>query len=108
MMKQEDPGRRLSQLDDDERYQVFDRLQQSMPAVWASMQRGFDDESVVVVPSISMDGPTSRSGTLMQAMEERALPPAVGDRGRQQAVGGGGIGDGEGGGHYVTVEYIGM
>ena len=73
MMKQEDPGRRLSQLDDDERYQVFDRLQQSMPAVWASMQRGFDDESVVVVPSISMDGPTSRSGTLMQAMEERAL-----------------------------------
>ncbi|TQR88168.1 hypothetical protein D8S82_03690 [Mycobacterium hodleri] len=73
MMKQEDPGRRLSQLDDDERYRVFDRLQLSMPAVWASMQRGFDDESVVVVPSISMDGPTARSGTLMQAMEERAL-----------------------------------
>lgn len=73
MMKQEDAGRRLSQLDDDERYRVFDRLQLSMPAVWASMQRGFDDESVVVVPSISMDGPTSRSGTVMQAMEERAL-----------------------------------
>jgi hypothetical protein len=45
----------------------------SMPAVWASMQRGFDDESVVVMPSVSMDGPTSRSGTVMQAMEERAL-----------------------------------
>src|SRR3954468_8434432 len=73
MTKQENPGRRLSQLDDDERYRVFDRLQLAMPAVWASMQRGFDDESVVVVPSISMDRPTARSGTLMQAMEERAL-----------------------------------
>jgi hypothetical protein len=72
-MEREDQGRRLSQLDDDERYRVFDRLQLSMPDVWASMQRGFDDESVVVVPSISMDGPSSRSGTVMQAMEERAL-----------------------------------
>ena len=37
------------------------------------MQQGLDDESVVVVPSISIDGPTARSGTVMQAMEERAL-----------------------------------
>ena len=66
-------GRRLSQLDEAERYRIFDDLQLSMPAVWASMQRGFDDESVVVVPSVSMDGPTAKSGTIMQAMEERAL-----------------------------------
>ena len=65
--------RTLSQLDEEERYRTFDRLQQSMPDVWASMQRGFDDESVVVVPSVSIDGPTSKSGTIMQAMEERAL-----------------------------------
>ncbi|HYO02980.1 MAG TPA: peptide ligase PGM1-related protein [Mycobacterium sp.] len=65
--------KKLSELDEDERYRVFDSLQLSMPAVWASMQRGFDDESVVVVPSVSMDGPSSRSGTVMQALEERAL-----------------------------------
>ena len=73
MAQSENSARQLSQLDDEERYRVFDRLQQSMPTVWASMQRGFDDESVVVVPSISMDGPTTRSSTVTQAMEERAL-----------------------------------
>jgi hypothetical protein len=73
MTQPEDSGRQLSQLDEQERYRVFDRLQTSMPAVWASMQRGFDDESVVVVPSISTDGPTTRSGTVTQALEERAL-----------------------------------
>ena len=73
MTQSEHPGRQLSQLDDEERYRVFDRLQQSMPTVWASMQRGFADESVVVVPSISMDGPSAKSGTVMQALEERAL-----------------------------------
>ncbi len=73
MTIRDDAGRQLSQLDEEERYRAFDSLQLSMPAVWASMQRGFDDESVVVVPSISMDGPTARSGTVMQAMEERAL-----------------------------------
>ncbi len=66
-------GRALSQLDEGERYQFFDRLQLTMPSVWESMQLGFDDESVVVVPSISMDGPTAKSGTIMQALEERAL-----------------------------------
>ncbi|MDT5339839.1 MAG: hypothetical protein QOD90_5344 [Mycobacterium sp.] len=73
MTRSEQSGRQLSHLDDGERYRIFDELQLSMPAVWASMQRGFDDESVVVMPSVSMDGPTSRSGTVMQAMEERAL-----------------------------------
>jgi hypothetical protein len=73
MTRPEDPGRQLSQLDEEERYRVFDHLQQAMPGVWASMQRGFDDESVVVVPSVSLDGPSSRSGTIVQAMEERAL-----------------------------------
>jgi len=66
-------ARRLSQLDEGERYRTFDQLQLSMPSVWDSMQLGFDDESVVVVPSISTDGPTARNGTVMQAMEERAL-----------------------------------
>ena len=70
---QKSAGRPLSQLDEDERYRTFDDLQLSMPAVWESMQRGFADESVVVVPSISIERTTPGSGTIMQAMEERAL-----------------------------------
>ena len=66
-------SRQLSQLNEDERYETFDNLQLAMPAVWESMQRGFADESVVVVPSISIERTTPGSGTVMQAMEERAL-----------------------------------
>ena len=35
--------------------------------------RDHDDESVVVVPSVSLDGAVAHSGVVMQAMEERAL-----------------------------------
>jgi len=71
--EQSGEGRHLSQLSEDERYRVFDEMQRAMPAVWGSMRQGFDDESVVVVPSISIERPTASSGTVMQAMEERAL-----------------------------------
>ena len=37
------------------------------------MRRDRPDESAVVVPSISLERTTASSGTLMQAMEERAL-----------------------------------
>ncbi|MHC9293239.1 peptide ligase PGM1-related protein [Mycobacterium sp. LTG2003] len=73
MTRVDAPARPLSQLDDAERYRRFDELQRAMPAVWEAMRLGFDDESVVVVPSISIEGPTPKSGTLIQAMEERAL-----------------------------------
>jgi hypothetical protein len=63
----------LSRLDEAERYRLFDDLQQSMPRVWDSIRRDLADESVVVVPSISLEHTTAGSGTLMQAMEERAL-----------------------------------
>ena len=43
-----------------------------MPRVWDVMRRDLADESVVVVPSISLERTTAGSGTLMQAMEERA------------------------------------
>jgi hypothetical protein len=65
--------RPLSLLDDEERYRVFDDLQRTMPSVWESMRLGFADESVVVVPSISTESATARSGTVTQALEERAL-----------------------------------
>ncbi|WP_036436449.1 peptide ligase PGM1-related protein [Mycobacterium sp. URHB0044] len=66
-------SRPLSLLDDSERYRVFDDLQRAMPDVWESMRLDLDDESVVVVPSISIERTTPGSGTVMQAMEERAL-----------------------------------
>ena len=66
-------SRQLSQLNEDERYGFFDDLQLAMPTVWDSMQLGFADESVVVVPSISIERTTPGSGTIMQAMEERAM-----------------------------------
>ena len=65
--------RHLSDLDEVQRYGVFDDLQRTMSNVWESMRLGFDDESVVVVPSISIERTTPGSGTIMQAMEERAL-----------------------------------
>lgn len=69
----QDPGRPLSQLDEEERYRAFEDLQITMPTVWESMRLNYDDESVVVVPSISIERTTPGSGTIMQAMEERAL-----------------------------------
>jgi hypothetical protein len=66
-------GRTLSQLNEAERYAAYDRLQESMPDVWSAMGHDFDDESVVVVPSISLERSTATSGTLVQAYEERAL-----------------------------------
>ncbi len=66
-------GRPLSHLDEAERYRSFDDLQLAMPSVWESMRLGHADESVVVVPSISIERTTAGSGTVMQALEERAL-----------------------------------
>jgi hypothetical protein len=66
-------GRKLSELNEDERYRYFDALQLTMPDVWESMRLNWEDESVVVVPSISIERTTPGSGTVMQAMEERAL-----------------------------------
>ena len=66
-------GRQLSHLDEAERYRCFDELQLAMPSVWESMRLDLADESVVVVPSISIERTTPGSGTIMQAMEERAL-----------------------------------
>ena len=63
----------LSALTEDERYRRFDELQSRMPGVWDAMRLNHDDESVVVVPSISLDRAVSASGSLSQAFEERFL-----------------------------------
>ena len=63
----------LSAMTEDERYRRFDELQARMPGVWDAMRLNHDDESVVVVPSISLDRAVAVSGSLSQAYEERFL-----------------------------------
>jgi len=65
--------RSLSDLDEAQRYEAYDALQERMPQVWEVMRLDRPGESAVVVPSISLERTTAGSGTLMQAMEERAL-----------------------------------
>jgi PGM1 C-terminal domain len=69
----DETARSLSALTEDERYRRFDQLQARMAGVWADMRLNHDDESVVVVPSITLDRTESGTGTLMQAYEERFL-----------------------------------
>ena len=66
-------SRTLAELDEEERYALFDRLQERMPQVWSAMGLNEEGESVVVVPSVTLDRVTERSGSLGQAMEERFL-----------------------------------
>ncbi len=63
----------LADLDEAERYRAFDRLQRRMPDVWSQMRLNVEGESVVVIPSVTLDRVGSRSGSLTQAFEERFL-----------------------------------
>src|SRR5215472_13128328 len=66
-------GTTLTELSDEERYERFDRLQERMRGVWEIMRRNEEGESVVVIPSVSLDRVNERSGSLQQAYEERFL-----------------------------------
>jgi hypothetical protein len=63
----------LAELSDEERNERFDRLQEGMRGVWEIMRRNEEGESVVVIPSVSVDRVGERSGSLQQAYEERFL-----------------------------------
>ena len=63
----------LADLGADERAQRFARLQSRMPEVWQAMRLNEAGESVVVVPSVTIDRVDERSGSLGQAYEERFL-----------------------------------
>ena len=63
----------LSRLNEAERYQRFDRLQGRLGEVWDAMRLNHPDESVVVIPSITLDRAVAASGSVTQAMEERFL-----------------------------------
>ena len=72
----------LSTLSEEDRYQRFDSLQSRMDDVWEAMRLNYDDESVVVVPSITLDRAVAGSGTMTQAyggavpVHADAAPPA--------------------------------
>src|SRR4029453_15741139 len=66
-------AQRLSDLDQAERDHLFSQLQERMPAVWDAVRLGLEDESVVVVPSVTLDPTVPGSGSLSQAFEERLL-----------------------------------
>jgi pheganomycin biosynthesis PGM1-like protein len=63
----------LSRLSDDERYKRFEDLQRRMKSVWDGLDSDLDDESVVVIPSVTLDRAVAYSGSLTQAYEERYL-----------------------------------
>jgi hypothetical protein len=63
----------LADLDEDERYARFDRLQQGMSGVWDAMRLNLENESVVVMPSVTLDRVLESSGIRIQAYEERFL-----------------------------------
>jgi hypothetical protein len=63
----------LSSLSEEERYRRFDDLQARMGEVWDAMRLNHEDESVVVLPSITLDRAVTASGSLTQAYEERFL-----------------------------------
>ena len=63
----------LSALSEEDRYRRFDTLQSRMVDVWDAMRLNHDDESVVVIPSLTLDRAVASSGTMTQAMEERFL-----------------------------------
>ncbi|HEX6150120.1 peptide ligase PGM1-related protein [Nocardioides sp.] len=63
----------LSSLTEEQRYRRFDALQARMGGVWEAMRLNHADESVVVVPSITLDRAVAASGSMTQAMEERFL-----------------------------------
>jgi hypothetical protein len=66
-------GIALAELSDTERYQRFDELQRQLPAVWDGMRLNHQGESVVIIPSVTIDRVSERTGSMTQAYEERYL-----------------------------------
>ena len=66
-------GTSTLELDEEGRNAIFDGLQAKLPDVWRAIRRGDPRESVVVVPSMSVDRVVPGSGGMSQALEERLL-----------------------------------
>lgn len=63
----------LGEMGEEERNAAFDRLQARLPDVWHGIARNDPTESVVVVPSMTLDRVVANGGALGQALEERLL-----------------------------------
>jgi hypothetical protein len=63
----------LEDLDEDARGELFEVLQGQLPEVWRLMRQGEPLESVVVVPSMTIERLGPSAGALNQALEERFL-----------------------------------
>jgi hypothetical protein len=63
----------LSELVPAQRDASFDRLQQRMPAVWRLIATDAENESVVVVPSVTVDRLGGSTASVLQAYEQRFL-----------------------------------
>jgi hypothetical protein len=66
-------GVALVDLSEAERYRRFDVLQRRLPAVWDGVRLNHEGESVVIIPSVTIDRVSERSGSMTQAYEERFL-----------------------------------
>ena len=66
-------GVALAGLDEADRYRRFDDLQKRLGGAWDGMRLNHEGESVVVVPSVTIDRVGERSGSMTQAYEERFL-----------------------------------
>ena len=64
--------RTLQSLTERQRQELFDVLQQQLPAAWGAIRLNLGGESIVVVPSVSLDRVVDRRAPL-QAYEERFL-----------------------------------
>ncbi len=63
----------LADLTESQRYERYEQLQARLGHVWQVMRLNEPGESVVIVPSVTLDKVGEQSGTIMQAYEERYL-----------------------------------
>src|SRR5690349_24012300 len=63
----------LADLSEDQRNEAFDRLQSGLPSVWRAFRSNDPRESVVVIPSMTIDRIGPGSGAANRALEERFL-----------------------------------
>ena len=63
----------LGEMGEEQRNAAFDRLQARLPDVWRGIAQNDPTESVVVVPSMTLERVVQNSGALGQALEERLL-----------------------------------
>jgi PGM1 C-terminal domain len=63
----------LAELDEAARQSRFQTLQGRMRSVWEAWRLDLEDESVIVVPSVSVSRSGSTGSAIMQAFEERLL-----------------------------------